>query len=131
MASILIVEDDLVVRDTMADVLQSAGYRDIALAADGVEGLAIIRSHTHRLVVLLDVMMPKKSGFDVLTDVVEDDELATRHAFILVTARAGSLPPRPVAERMAALDVAVPLLIKPFRRAALLQAVTWAEQRLA
>jgi CheY-like chemotaxis protein len=131
MASILIVEDDSVVRDTMADLLRSAGYRGISLAVDGVAGLEILRTYPRRLVVLLDVMMPRKSGFDVLTDVMEDDDLAPRHAFILVTARAGSLPPRRVAERMAALDLAVPVLVKPFRRTALLQAVAWAEQRLA
>jgi CheY-like chemotaxis protein len=131
MASILIVEDDAVVRETMADTLRSAGYRDIALAADGVAGLEIMRASPRRLVVLLDVMMPRKSGFEVLTDVMEDDALAPRHVFVLVTARTGFLPPARAVERMAALQVAVPMLVKPFRRAELLQAVAGAEQRLA
>jgi CheY-like chemotaxis protein len=130
MASILIVEDDPVVRDTMADILRSAGYRDIALAADGVAGLEIMRSDPRRLIVLLDVMMPRKSGFDVLADVVDDDALAPRHALVLVTARAGTLPPARVAERLASLHTAVPVLVKPFRRAELLKAIAWAEQSL-
>ena len=75
--------------------------------------------------------MPRKSGFDVLTDVMDDDALAPRHVFVLVTASAGFLPPARAVERMATLHVAVPMLVKPFRRAELLQAVAGAEQRLA
>jgi two-component system, OmpR family, response regulator VanR len=129
MASILIVEDDPIVRETMEDVLQAAGH-EVALAADGVRGLEILRTFPRRLVVLLDLMMPRKTGFDVLSDVVENEELASRHAFVLVTARVGTLPPLRVAEHMAALHMVVPVLVKPVRRDMLLQTIDWAEQRL-
>jgi len=131
MVSILIVEDDPVVRKTMADILWSAGYRDIALAPDGVIGLEMMRACPRRLVVLLDVMMPRKSGFEVLTDVMGDDALASRHVFVIVTAGAGFLLPAYAVERTAALNVAIPMLVKPFRRAELLQAIAGAEQRMA
>jgi len=129
MATILIVEDDPIVCETMRDLLQAAGH-DVAVAADGMRGLEILRTVPRRFVVLLDLMMPRKSGFDVLSDVVENQELARRHAFVLVTANAGLLPPLRVAERMGALHMAVPVLAKPFRRDDLLQVVAWAEQRL-
>ena len=131
MVSILIVEDDPVVRKTMADILWSAGYRDIALAPDGVIGLEMMRACPRRLVVLLDVMMPRKSGFEVLADVMDDDGLASRHVFVIVTAGAGFLLPAYAVERTAALNVAIPMLVKPFRRAELLQAIAGAEQRMA
>jgi CheY-like chemotaxis protein len=131
MVSILIVEDDPVVRETMADILWSAGYRDIALAADGVIGLEMMRASPRRLVVLLDVIMPRKSGFEVLTDVMDDDALASRHVFVIVTAGSGFLLPAFAVNRTAALNAAIPMLVKPFRRAELLQAVAVAERRMA
>lgn len=129
MATILIVEDDPIVRETMRDMLQAVGH-EVTVAADGVRGLEILRTAPQRFVVLLDLTMPRKTGFDVLSDVVENHELARRHAFVLVTATAGLLPPLRVAERMGALHMAVPVLAKPFRRDDLLQVVAWAERGL-
>jgi CheY-like chemotaxis protein len=129
MATVLIVEDDFILRETMRDVLHSADH-EVAVAADGIRGLEILRTIPRRVVVLLDLMMPRKTGFDPLSDVVDNQELARRHAFVLMTANAGLLPPLRVAERMAALRLAVPVLAKPFRRDALLQVIAWAERHL-
>jgi DNA-binding response OmpR family regulator len=63
MTSILIVEDDAVVRDTLALNLRAEGY-EVHSAEDGEIGLALARDLEPDLVVL-DVMLPKLDGLTV------------------------------------------------------------------
>lgn len=63
MKRILIVEDELNMRLGLKDNLEFEGY-EVETAADGAEGLAVATESTFDLIVL-DVMMPKMSGFDV------------------------------------------------------------------
>ncbi len=63
MAKILIVEDEPSMRMGLSDNLEFEGY-DVDSAEDGSVGLTKIRSGRYDLI-LLDVMMPKMSGFDV------------------------------------------------------------------
>ncbi|MCU1268982.1 MAG: two component transcriptional regulator, winged helix family [Acidobacteriaceae bacterium] len=63
---ILIVEDDAVIRMALEDRLQSEGYKfDHAL--DGEEGLRKAKQDSFDLVIL-DIMLPRKNGFDVCRD---------------------------------------------------------------
>ena len=65
-ATILIVEDDPVLRGTLAYNLLRDGFR-VLTAADGEGGLALAREELDRLdLVVLDVMLPGISGFQVL-----------------------------------------------------------------
>jgi CheY-like chemotaxis protein len=61
---ILLVDDDMEIIDSMRAVLENKGYRILA-ARDGNAGLAIAERENPDLIVL-DMMMPKKSGFLVL-----------------------------------------------------------------
>ncbi len=61
--SLLIIDDDKFVRDTLANAL--AAEYNIRTAADGVEGLKLINIQAPD-VVLLDIVMPRMSGFEVL-----------------------------------------------------------------
>ena len=61
---ILVVEDDLQVAQTIRLGLASNGYR-VDLAADGDHALGMIQDGEYDLVVL-DVMIPKRDGLDVL-----------------------------------------------------------------
>ncbi|HUC87129.1 MAG TPA: response regulator [Candidatus Saccharimonadales bacterium] len=64
MAKILLVEDDFSLRDIYSARFQAEGY-NVVTASDGEEALATaVREHPDLMV--LDVMMPKISGFDVL-----------------------------------------------------------------
>jgi len=64
MSKILIIEDDPKMQAGLKDNLELEGY-DVEIAGDGEEGLRKIRENIYDLAIL-DVMMPKMSGFDVL-----------------------------------------------------------------
>jgi two-component system alkaline phosphatase synthesis response regulator PhoP len=63
-ANILIIDDEANLRQTMARILQRAGY-DVITASDGNSGLALLERH-HFDMVYLDIRMPDKSGLEVL-----------------------------------------------------------------
>ncbi len=65
-ATVLVVEDDPVLRSTLAYNLSREGFR-VLTAGDGEVGLELARQELDRLdVVVLDVMLPGISGFQVL-----------------------------------------------------------------
>ena len=70
-ASILVVDDEAVVRDVLERLLTRAGYR-VTNVATAEEGLA--RASAERVdLVLLDLMLPDRSGMDVLRDLLAHD----------------------------------------------------------
>ncbi len=70
--SILVVDDDEDIRASMSLALRSEGG-NILQAADGNEAVAMWRSHEPDVVVL-DMMLPKRSGFLVLEELQEASE---------------------------------------------------------
>lgn len=83
MAKILLVEDDLNLRDIYSARLQAEGYQIIG-ASDGEEALATAVRELPDLIVL-DIMMPKISGFDVL-DILRSTPETKDTKIILMTA---------------------------------------------
>ena len=73
-AKILIADDEPNILLSLEFLMQREGYQ-VLVARDGQQALDAILQQRPDLV-LLDVMMPKKSGFDVLQAVREHDELA-------------------------------------------------------
>lgn len=67
MPKILVVDDEQNMRTGLKDNLEFEGY-DVDTANDGEQGLKKILENNYNLVIL-DVMMPKKSGFDVCKEV--------------------------------------------------------------
>jgi two-component system alkaline phosphatase synthesis response regulator PhoP len=65
--SILIVEDEQDLRMTLTDRLESEGF-NVQFAKDGKEGLEKATSGAFDLIIL-DVMLPGKNGFDICRDV--------------------------------------------------------------
>ncbi len=66
---ILVVDDEPRIRDACQMVLEEMGF-EVALAPDGSQGLARIKER-HFDIILVDLMMPVLSGFDVLSEVRE------------------------------------------------------------
>ena len=87
-ASILIVDDDPVVRRMLQLSFESEGF-DVLTAGDGIEGLEAMRSGKPNVVVL-DIMMPKLDGMKVMRELMSDDELRGTPV-ILLSAKATSL----------------------------------------
>ncbi len=66
--TVLIVEDEEVIRTATMHMLEECGYRVIT-AANGEEGIAVYRErHEEIRAVLLDMAMPRKSGFETYTE---------------------------------------------------------------
>lgn len=68
---VLIVDDDKDIRDLLSIIISKEGFR-VALAQDGEEAQAKARSLLPDLV-LLDLMLPKSSGFETLHELQEDE----------------------------------------------------------
>ena len=84
-ATVLVAEDEPHLLRLVRFRLEREGYR-VVTAADGETAIDLIRSERPDLCVL-DVMMPKKSGFDVLRELRADESLAETKV-IMLTARA-------------------------------------------
>ncbi len=66
MKKLLIAEDDFFIRDIYSKVFALAGY-EVELAVDGEDALQKIKVHAIPYeMILLDIMMPKVTGLDVL-----------------------------------------------------------------
>jgi DNA-binding response OmpR family regulator len=72
--AVVVVEDDFYVLDFMKFTLEQHGYHVFG-AADGVEGLDLIRRH-HPCVVILDLMLPRKDGFSILREMSAEPDVA-------------------------------------------------------
>jgi CheY-like chemotaxis protein len=115
-SDILIIEDDEIFRDLLADWLEAAGYR-VRLAADGRAGLAAIHDHPPALVVT-DIHMPGADGTTVIA------ELKRTHPAVPVIAISGRFG----CEDGLTPDGAIALgaaraLAKPFKRNEMVEAV--------
>jgi DNA-binding response OmpR family regulator len=110
--TILLVDDDPEILSALRTVLESRGYR-VLTARDGNAGLAVAERELPELVVV-DMMMPQKSGFLVLEKLKSRREKSPR--VIMITANEGSRH-RAYAEMLGADDY----LRKPFAMDKLLE----------
>ena len=62
---VLVVDDDEAIRGAVAEALREVGF-DVECAGDGSEALAVMQGEPRPSVVLLDLMMPRLSGWQVL-----------------------------------------------------------------
>jgi two-component system alkaline phosphatase synthesis response regulator PhoP len=110
---ILLIEDEAGLVKTLSDRLKSEGYQ-VETAGDGEAGFARATSESFDLI-LLDVMLPKKNGFDVCHDLRQKHiETPT----IMLTAR-GELTDKVVGLKLGADDY----VTKPFEMVELLARV--------
>src|SRR5262249_55068512 len=108
---VLIVDDDADIREILRVVLESDGY-EVYEAPNGKLALGILRTHPTGMVILLDLTMPQMSGEQVMETVLLDEALATRHAYIVMTAYYTRALSPALVNTLNTLQV--PLLPKPF-----------------
>ncbi len=111
---VLLVEDDVDVRETLGIALTDEGYR-AALVADGLSGLEWLRTHPKPRLILLDWMMPRCGGESFLLQRSELPDVADVPA-VVVTADAR-------AREIAAVRGAAAVLLKPIDLETLLATV--------
>ncbi|NBS33033.1 MAG: response regulator [Planctomycetia bacterium] len=112
---ILLVDDDAEIIESMRTVLEAKGYT-VMIARDGNQGVALAEKELPDLVVL-DMMMPKRSGFLVLERLRRSQQTPLR--IIMVTANEGSRH-RAYAEMLGVDDY----IRKPFAMDRLLESVS-------
>ncbi len=83
MTKILLAEDDLFLRDIYAEVLKEDGF-SFELAVDGEEALQKIMLGGWDLV-LLDIIMPKMSGIEVLKQLKDKNPLSFAKHIVFMT----------------------------------------------
>ena len=71
--TVLVIDDEEAIRQVARDILGSYGYR-VLLAEDGEEGIAVFRSQSRQIdLVILDMVMPKRGGRETLLKLQEID----------------------------------------------------------
>ena len=72
--TILIVEDDVFLSDMYQTKFVESGY-DVKVAGDGQQGLTMLQDGLRPDMVLLDIVMPKMDGIEMLTAVKKEEKL--------------------------------------------------------
>ena len=88
--TILLVEDDFDVREALVETLRELGH-SVDCAADGEQALAYLRGGRRPGLILLDLMMPRMSGWELLEHLGRDRALASIPVCV-VSASGASLP---------------------------------------
>ncbi len=80
---ILVVEDDLFLRELYTDILTAEGYK-VESAADGEEALQKIKVGGYDLI-LLDIIMPKMAGLEVMRQVQTSPPQTPKKCVVFLT----------------------------------------------
>ncbi|MBA3660508.1 MAG: response regulator [Gammaproteobacteria bacterium] len=116
MASILLVEDDDLVRDMLTQILQRASHEVIS-AVDGEEAAEYLKKHEPDIMVT-DIIMPKKSGITLISEVKNRHP----HMEIIAISGGGRLDPAGYLDLSESLGASVSFE-KPIDNTALLMAI--------
>lgn len=112
---VVIVEDEPHIVLSLEFLLLREGY-EVASAADGEEGLALVR-RLRPDVVLLDIMMPKRNGYQVCQAIKSDPDLASI-PIIMLSAKGQEV------EILKGLELGASAYVtKPFGNAEVLEAI--------
>lgn len=114
---VLAIDDNADIRDLLSFVLEKEGY-EVSASANGVDGLTQIKEKKPDLI-LLDVMMPEFSGFDVLDAIRNDKDSKIRSIPVLMITAKSSTEDVDRALELGATSY----IVKPFRPAKLVEKV--------
>lgn len=111
---VLVVDDDPAIRALVAKLLERDDF-EVEVASDGAQALAMIEEDARYAVIVLDLMMPKMSGFEVLNRLRERHPPGVK-CFVVMSAIG-----RPI--RAADRDQVCAIVEKPFDLTAVTAAV--------
>ncbi len=84
---ILLVEDDTFLSSLLKNRLQKENF-EVSVAKDGEEALAFLKTNKPDLI-LLDLILPKKSGFEVMEDIRSDPQIQSEGLPIIIISNLG------------------------------------------
>ena len=92
LATILIVDDDCIIRRMLKDAFEEHGYR-VLLASNGVQALSVYEEHTADIsVVLTDIRMPLMGGPALAAELLKRG-LPRQFPIVFMSASVGDVPP--------------------------------------
>ena len=112
---VLVIEDEQNIIEAISFILARDGW-NVKTHSNGHDAVEIVRTRNPDLIIL-DVMLPGKSGFDILAEIRQDDHL--EHTPVLMLTARGQQKDREMAERAGANR----FMTKPFSNAEVLEAV--------
>ncbi|MEB8388687.1 response regulator [Rhodobacteraceae bacterium KMM 6894] len=112
---VLLIEDEPNIIEAISFILSRDGWH-VKTHSNGRDALEVVRARRPDLIIL-DVMLPGRSGFDILTDIRKSDDIAAIPVLML-TAR-GQRKDREMAEQAGVSRY----MTKPFSNAEMLSAV--------
>ena len=115
LASVLIVEDEIYIIESLRFILNQEGY-DVFEVHDGNDAINLAREHQPD-VIILDLMLPNKNGFEILKEIKKDPGLC--HIRVLMLTAKGQQQDRTNADQLG-VDA---FITKPFSNSEVLSCV--------
>ncbi len=112
---VLVIEDEPNIIEAIKFILSREGW-NVATHSNGEDAVDVVRTKSPD-VLILDVMLPGRSGYDILRELRSD--AATEHLPVLMLTARGQSKDREMAERAGASR----FMTKPFSNAEVLEAV--------
>lgn len=108
---IALVEDDADIREMYKMKLELNGY-DVLVAEDGAKALDLIKK-TNPDLVLLDILLPKKDGFEVLKEIKDSTDEKVKSIPVIMLSNLSNKEDIDEAKKLGALDYLVKAKISP------------------
>ena len=87
-AKILLVEDDRILQELYVDRFTSSGF-NVVQAFDGMQALDLLEENPDIRLVLLDIMIPRMSGYDVLAQIKRNPR--TKYIPVIIVSALGDI----------------------------------------
>jgi CheY-like chemotaxis protein len=103
--TILVVEDDEGIRETLRMVIELEGYK-VNTASNGREALELLSKTSHPSLILLDLMMPEMNGWE-FAEAVQSDGGLSQIPIAVVTAysdKAKTIPAKAIIKKPVDMD---------------------------
>lgn len=114
MTTLLVVEDDAIIRETVATMLREEGY-EVVTAFDGLDALEQLGDGLRPELILLDWQMPRVNGADFLRDRRKLEGIVAIPVVVVSASMTG--------RAIASMREGLPVIRKPFDVAELLELV--------
>ena len=111
MKKIALIEDDASIREMYKMKLEMEGY-NIVCADDGEKALEVIKKENPDLI-LLDILMPKKDGFEVLKELKNSQDSGVKSIPVVMLTNLSNREDIAEAEKLGAADYLVKAKITP------------------